>query len=210
MGSVERALRAGLPEILVCHRGFNVYHASDFRNPPLWEIPLEFKRRFPDIPMVCDHSHICCSRTRIAEIAQKALDFGYEGLMIEVHPTPDHAWSDAQQQLTPLAFAELYKQLVFKKANSQDELYQLQLSSLRELIDEADTQLMSILSARLQAAQKIGDLKKANGVAFFQHDRWSEVLGRAQAQAQKYHIQEAFAEQLFNLIHLASLDIQGE
>ncbi|MFN0201177.1 MAG: chorismate mutase [Bacteroidia bacterium] len=210
IGAIKRLQKAGITEIMACHRGFNVYHTSVLRNPPLWEIPLEFKRRMPEIPLICDPSHICGNRLDLANIAQRAMDLGFEGLILETHPTPDEAWSDAAQQITPNRFLELISQLRYRKTSSQNLLYNTYLQQLRVEIDEIDEQLLGLLADRLKLAKKIGEIKNQNGVAFFQHDRWSEVLQHIQQLAQQLGINPDFAQKLFELMHLESLEIQGE
>lgn len=209
-GAIKRLQNVGLKEIFACHRGFNVYHKSLLRNAPLWEIPLELKRRQPEIPLICDPSHICGNRENLLQIAQKAMDLGMEGLIFETHPTPDMAWSDAAQQITPVQFRQLLASLRIRKASSDDKFYNLMIQYHRSEIDEIDSRLMELIAARLEAARKIGQLKNQNGIAFYQHNRWSEVLEYVKSAAQKLGLHESFAEELFNVIHLETLEIQGE
>ncbi len=210
VGAVKRLQNIGIKTIIACHRGFNVYQKTLLRNAPLWEIPIEFKRLMPDIPLICDPSHICGNRDSLFQISQKAMDLGYEGLILEVHPNPDLAWSDAAQQITPQNFLELLLCLKTRKPSSDDRYYNSRIQFLREEINEIDTRLMELVAARVEAARKIGLLKKENGVAFYQHNRWSEVLEHCKESAAKLNLNEHFAVELFNLLHLAALDIQGE
>ncbi|MBX7242107.1 MAG: bifunctional 3-deoxy-7-phosphoheptulonate synthase/chorismate mutase type II [Bacteroidia bacterium] len=210
MGAIKRLMNAGLSTIIACHRGFNVYQKTLLRNAPLWEIPIELKRLMPEIPLICDPSHICGNRESLLKIAQKSMDLGYEGLILEVHPNPDKAWSDAAQQVTPEGFMQLLSQLRYKKQSSDDRFYNSRIQFLREEIDEIDGRLMELIAARLESARKIGQLKNQNGVAFYQHDRWTEVLSHCKQLAEQLHINENFAVELFNLLHLTALDIQGE
>lgn len=210
MGAIKRIQNMGITEILACHRGFNVYHKSVLRNAPLWEIPLELKRRLPEIPLICDPSHICGNREYLLQIAQKAMDLGMEGLILETHPNPDAAWSDAAQQITPEQFAFFLQQIRFRKSSSDDKVYNSMIQFLRNEIDELDVRLIELLAARFEVAKKIGHLKNQNEVAFFQHNRWSEVLTQCKDSANKLGVKENFVEALFNMIHLETLEIQGE
>jgi chorismate mutase len=210
VGAIKRMHNMGLTEVFACHRGFNVYHKSILRNAPLWEIPLELKRRMPEVPIICDPSHICGNRENLLQIAQKSMDLGMEGLILETHPTPDTAWSDAAQQITPAQLSQLLSQLKLRKSSSDDKVYNLMIQFLRNEIDELDTRLIELLSARFEAAKKIGQLKNQNGVAFFQHNRWTEVLEQCKNTAQKMGVHASFIEELFNVIHLETLEIQGE
>lgn len=210
MGAVDRFSRVGVKQIIACHRGFNVHHKTGFRNPPLWDIPLDFKRIRPEIRLICDPSHITGKRELVAPISQKALDLGFEGLMIETHPDPVNAWSDARQQITPADFTILLSELVYKKKAFENDIYQTRLSGLRAEIDEVDEQLVALLAQRLEAARKIGGLKQANTVAFYQHNRWDNVLRNCIAAANQHGISKDFVEQVFRQIHLEALEIQGE
>lgn len=209
-GAIERVLRAGVKEVFTCHRGFNVYGKTMLRNMPLWEIPIEVKRRFPQLKMICDPSHIAGDREYIREISQKALDLGFEGLMIETHIRPAEALSDAQQQITPQHFSELIAGLRFRAQTSNDSEYLSRVGFLRNEIDDIDQRLLELLAERLDLARKIGELKKANDVAFFQHNRWNEVVEHCTRVAKRFNLDSEFVLQLFNLIHLQSLDRQGE
>lgn len=209
-GAIQRLMRVGITEISACHRGFNVYNKSLLRNAPLWEIPLELKTIFPEIPIICDPSHICGNREYLQQIAQRAMDLGFEGLILESHPNPDAAWSDAAQQVTPENFIKLIQSLHYRKSSSDDVLFNSRLGHLRNEMDEIDARLIDLFAARVEAAKKIGNLKNQYEVAFFQHSRWSEVLKNSTEMAQKLGVNEAFIVQLFSLIHLESLKIQGE
>lgn len=209
-GALERILRADVKEVIACHRGFNVYGKSVLRNPPLWEIPIELKRQYPELPLVCDPSHIAGKRELLAEIARKALDLGYEGLMIETHPNPDAAWSDAAQQLTPAAFKDLLAHLQFRVHSTDNPSYKGQVARLRDAIDAVDSRLMGLIGERMELSKRIGLLKQQNNIAFYQHNRWTEIIEQVKQNSEDLHLNEAFMMKLFSLIHLASIDIQGE
>jgi chorismate mutase len=209
-GAIQRIQRANVGEVWACHRGFNVYGKQVFRNDPLWEIPIELKRSMPELPIICDPSHISGRRKYIPEIARKALNLGFEGLMIETHPQPDAAWSDAAQQLTPDAFKELLSHLKWRRHSTDNPSYKEQVSLLRNAIDEADVQLLQVLADRMELSKRIGMLKQENNIAFYQHNRWNNIIEQVQQNAGKLHLNDEFVLKLFSLIHLESIDIQGE
>lgn len=209
-GAMERVLRADVKSVVACHRGFDVYGKSIYRNAPLWEIPIELKREFPELAIVCDPSHIGGRRDLIEPIARKALQLGYEGLMIETHPEPDAAWSDAAQQITPATLIDLLARLRFRSRNSDDKGYQEQVSFLRGEIDEVDARLVEILAERMQLSGRIGELKEQNNIAFYQHNRWNDILQMVKANSERLDLNAEFMAKLFSLIHLESIDIQGE
>jgi chorismate mutase len=209
-GAIERVLRADVGQVFACHRGFDVYGKTRFRNEPLWEIPIELKRHYPEIPLICDPSHITGKRILIEEVARKALNLGYEGLMIETHPDPVNAWSDAEQQLTPQEFGELIRRLQFRMPSTDNPSYQEQVAILRDAIDEVDSQLLEVLANRMELSKRIGEMKSENNVAFYQHNRWNSVVEHARDEARKLGLNEEFVLKLFSAIHLESIDIQGE
>jgi chorismate mutase len=209
-GAIQRILRAGVGQVMACHRGFNVYGKSLFRNEPLWEIPIELKRTMPEIPIICDPSHISGRRKYIPEIARKALNLGYDGLMVETHPNPDAAWSDAAQQLTPTAFKELLRHLRWRLHASDDPSYKEQVSILRNAIDITDADLLQLLADRMELSKRIGALKQENNIVFYQHNRWNSIVEQVQHHAAKLQLDPDFVLKLFSLIHLESIDIQGE
>jgi chorismate mutase len=210
MGAIERILRADVKAVLACHRGFNIYGKSLYRNAPLWEIPIELKRNLPDIPLICDPSHIGGKRELIEDIAGKALKLGYEGLMVETHPDPDAAWSDSAQQLTPEAFIQMMARLRFRRANADNPGYLDEVARMRDAIDEVDGRLMELLAERMVFSRKIGTLKETNNVAFYQHNRWSGIIEHVRSAAEELGLNEEFMLKLFSIIHLESIDMQGE
>lgn len=209
-GGIERILRADVGQVMACHRGFDVYGKSLFRNEPLWEIPIELKRLLPEIPIICDPSHITGRRKYIPEIARKALNLGYEGLMIETHPNPDEAWSDAAQQLTPTAFKELLRHLQWRQHTTDNPSYKEQVAILRDAIDITDADLLQLIADRMELSKRIGSLKQENNIAFYQHNRWNAIVEQVQQHASKLNLDQEFIMKLFSLIHLESIDIQGE
>ena len=209
-GAIQRILRANVGQVYACHRGFNVYGKSRYRNEPLWEIPIELKRQMPEIPLICDPSHITGKRDLIEGVARKALNLGYEGLIIETHPTPDAAWSDAEQQLTPSDFKSLLQRLRFRLPFTDNPGYLEQVAILRDSIDHLDSTLLELLSERMKLSRKIGEMKEENNVAFYQHNRWTAIIDHVKQNSGRLSLNEDFALKLFSLIHLESIDIQGE
>ena len=209
-GAIERIRRAGVKHVLACHRGFNVYAKTMLRNAPLWEIPIELKREFPELPLICDPSHIAGKRSYLKRISQKALNLGYEGLMIETHHQPEKALSDAAQQITPENFFLLLEELDFKTSSSANEELQTMLSFLRTEMDGIDEQLIELLAERMKTSRKIGALKKENHLPFYESSRWSEVIDHCLQIAEKQDLNPDFIRKVLSLIHLESIDIQGE
>ena len=145
MGAIERIAKAGISQIGVIHRGFSYHGDSNFRNVPRWQIPIELKREFPDLQVICDNSHICGRRDTLYNVAQKALDLNFDGIMTEVHPNPDEAWSDAKQQITPATFKELTDNLTVRNQSTNDIEFLESLEHFRNEINEIDNELMDLL-----------------------------------------------------------------
>ncbi len=179
IGAIERIYKAGIERIAVVHRGFSNHGEMKFRNAPIWQLPIELKRRYPDLQIICDHSHICGKRELLADIAQRALDLNYEGLMTEVHPHPNEAWSDKEQQLTPLAYQEMVGHLVARQLTTDDKHFLQSLEFLRRQIDDLDEQLIQLIGSRMKVSEQIGEFKKLNNISVYQPARWNEILENA-------------------------------
>ncbi|MBE2274552.1 MAG: bifunctional 3-deoxy-7-phosphoheptulonate synthase/chorismate mutase type II, partial [Flavobacteriales bacterium] len=176
IGAVERLVKNGIHNIGVIHRGFSSYNVTNYRNQPNWQIPIDFKTRYPEIPMICDPSHICGRRDCIQKIAQTALDLQYDGLMIETHNDPDAAWSDSQQQITPEVFRQITDKLIVREKHFRESKFNELLASLRAQIDNLDIRLIETMTERMEIVGTIGKLKKESNVAVFQQERFSEIL----------------------------------
>ncbi|MEM9991333.1 MAG: bifunctional 3-deoxy-7-phosphoheptulonate synthase/chorismate mutase type II, partial [Bacteroidota bacterium] len=161
MGAIERIYNAGITRIAVIHRGFSFFGDSNYRNIPRWQIPIDLKSQFPDLQVICDNSHICGRRDTLQSVVQKAFDLSFDGVMTEVHPNPDEAWSDAKQQITPARFKELMDSLVLRQASTNDADFKNNIDHLRGEINELDSELWGLLGRRMQLADKIGAYKKA-------------------------------------------------
>lgn len=209
MGAIERIYKAGITKIGVIHRGFSHHGESKYRNVPRWQIPIELKRVFPDIQILCDNSHICGRRDTLLDVAQKAMDLNFDGIMTEVHPTPDDAWSDAAQQITPAQFKELTEKLKVRKP-TYDESFMDQLEHLRHQIDEIDDDLLNLLEARMKLSESIGEYKKQNNIAILQPDRWGEILERSVAKGTAKGLTKDFVYDVFKAIHKESIDKQSK
>ncbi len=208
IGALERLHKAGIRRIAAIHRGFSYFGDTAYRNLPRWQIPLELKRRFPDMQLICDNSHICGRRDTLLEVAQKALDLNFDGLMTEVHPCPDKAWSDPAQQLTPVDFAHLVGQLVVRQPTTRDAAFLETLENLRHEIDELDDELFDLLARRMQVAERIAHYKRRNNISIFQPGRWTEIIRRSVAKGQKLGLSREFVEALLKAIHDESINHQ--
>ena len=210
MGGIERVLNAGIKQVGAIHRGFSSFQKSKFRNQPVWKIPIELKSKMPDVPLICDPSHIGGSRDMIFEISQKALDLSYEGLMIETHPDPDHALSDAEQQITPAQLQKILQQVRVAEKSSDDVIFINQLEELREKIDDLDRELLEILATRLRVISQIGEYKKDNNVAVLQLERWKEISETRPEWAKSMQLNADHILELYKIIHEESIRIQTE
>ena len=205
LGGVERVYNAGIKNIGVVHRGFSTYEKTKYRNIPEWQLAIELHERFPDLPIICDPSHITGRRDMIQEVAQQALNLNYDGLMIETHNNPDKAWSDAAQQVTPPRLKEILDNLVVRNKQAENSAFNEQLDKLRMRIDEYDTKLIQVLGKRMRIADEIGRLKKENNVAVLQNLRWKQVLEKMTAEGLSENLEEEFILKLFRAIHQESI-----
>lgn len=210
IGAIERVYNAGVRDIAGIHRGFHFYGKTKYRNKPLWQIPNELRTFFPDLPIICDPSHIGGTRELVQPIAQKALDLGMNGLMIESHYDPNIALSDAQQQLTPSALNELMNNLIIRKENCDDEQTTTQLIELRKIIDEIDDELLNVLKKRIQIIEQIGAYKKEQNITIFQLERWQDILRTRGQWADKLGLSRQHVEKICQLLHEESIRVQND
>lgn len=208
-GALERILKAGIKRVGIIHRGFSSYGNTEYRNPPMWHIPIEMKRRYPGILLLCDPSHICGNRNSLRSVAQKSIDLGFGGLMIESHIDPDHAWSDAAQQITPERFAEMMDELIWRKEISSEDESLTELSALRDQIDQIDDELLSLLAERMRVIDKIGLYKKDNNMTILQTRRYNEILQRGLMKGHEFKLTREFILRYFNAIHMESINRQA-
>jgi chorismate mutase len=209
-GAVERLQRCGVKNIGLIHRGFSGYNTSGYRNTPLWQLALEMKRRMPSLPMVCDPSHICGNRTGILSVAQQAADLDYSGIMVECHPTPNEALSDAEQQLTPSELRAMLSKLTWRKADSSSIVCKEELERLRGVIDRLDEEIFSLIAERMDVAEKIGHLKLQNNLTILQSERWQGVVERVLARTEVLGLGRECVRTILEAIHLESIERQNK
>lgn len=208
IGAFERLERAGLKRLAAIHRGFSWFERTPFRNSPMWEFPIRLKAAYPELEIVCDPSHIAGRRDRIAVIAQQALDLGLSGLMIEVHEDPENAWSDADQQLTPVAYRQLVDGLIFRQAEPTATMRD-RLDELRDLIDQLDEEIAQKMGTRMDIAARIGDHKREHQVAILQPERWERIMQRQLALADHLGLSPAFVQEYMDAVHRESIRRQS-
>lgn len=204
IGALERLNGAGITRLGAIHRGFSSYDKKIYRNLPMWQIPIELKRRIPQLPIVCDPSHIGGRRDLIAPLCQQAMDLGMDGLIVESHCSPDEAWSDAKQQVNPDILDYILSMLVIREQGQTTE----PLSQLRKQIDEIDDELISMLAKRMRVCREIGQYKKEHGMTVVQTGRYSEILDKRGAQGSLLGIGADCVKGIFEHIHEESVNQQ--
>lgn len=210
LGVFERLQNIGINKIAAVHRGFYSFEKTIFRNAPIWEIPIELKRRFPSIPIICDPSHIAGDKNLILMIAQRAMDMDMDGLMIESHINPEVALTDANQQISPNELRNILKNLVVRERISDNEEFQSKLLELRLQIDRIDRELINILSERFKTVNEIGNYKKANNITILQIKRWGNIIENRLKLAEQLGLDREFLTKMLKLIHKESIRLQTE
>jgi len=208
LGGIERLYSSGIKNLGAIHRGFSTYEKSKYRNIPEWQLAIEFQNRFPDLPLICDPSHITGKRDMIFDVSQTALDLNFDGLMIETHMDPENAWSDAAQQVTPSTLIQIMEDLKIRKRTDHESDYKNSLGNLRAQINVVDNQLIEMLGKRMKVADKIGELKKEKNVAVLQSKRWNEILGNMILEGESKGLSEEFVLKMFKAIHQESINHQ--
>ena len=206
IGALERINQAGIKKLAAIHRGFSSFDKSMYRNAPMWQIPIELRRRIPDLPIVCDPSHMGGKRELIAPLSQQALDLGFDGLMIESHCDPDKAWSDAKQQVTPEVCDYIVGMLIAREGSPSTE----GISLLRQQIDKIDNDLMDLLAKRMRVCREIGEYKKEHNIQVLQTGRYNEILDKRGVQGSLTGMSPEFVKQVFEHIHEESVRQQLE
>jgi chorismate mutase len=209
IGAIERLYKVGLNKIVAIHRGFYPFQTNKLRNIPKWEIPINLKTQFPQLPVIGDPSHIAGDVCYIQEVAQKALDISLDGLMIEVHINPKQALSDAKQQLTPDEFKKLINKLKFRTQTFDPEFLD-QLATYRHQIDSIDYQILELLAQRMDIVKKIGLYKNKHNIAIFQLDRWRQIQKTRLAFGSKLGLNPDFLNKIMELIHKESINVQSK
>ncbi len=207
-GAVERIGKAGITKLGAIHRGFHLADNKPYRNAPAWDLAVQFKTDHPEIPLICDVSHITGNPELIPHVAQRALDLDMDGLMVETHCNPKKALSDAKQQITPAHLQGLWNSLIFKSAESKNIEFQNQLDLLRSKIDRIDDSIVELLSQRMNISEEIGVYKKENQVTILQLQRWQEILERTIKSGKTLNMSEKFISNLYHSIHEESIDKQ--
>jgi chorismate mutase len=208
IGGVERLYNAGIKKLGVIHRGFSTYEKTKYRNNPEWQIAIDLKNRFPDLPLIIDPSHMTGNRDMIFQVTQGALDLNYDGMIIETHIDPENAWSDAAQQVTPTRLKQILFDLTIRKETDDAYDYQSKLAKLRGKIDEFDAKLLDIIGKRMKVTEEIGMLKKEKNVAVLQNKRWNEVLNKMIIDGTQKGLSEDFIIQFYKAIHQESIQHQ--
>lgn len=204
-GAVERLEQAGLQQVGLVHRGFSSYGNTDYRNAPMWHLPLEMRRRYPEKLLLCDPSHICGRRDTLQRVAQKSIDLNFDGLMIESHPNPDAAWSDAKQQITPETLNTLLDQLIWRKSSTQEPTFTTAMNALREQINHFDDEVLLLLAQRMKVVDSIGNYKKENNITIYQRERWDDIYRRFHEKAEALGLGNYFINMLLDALHLESI-----
>ena len=206
IGAMERVNGAGLKRLAAIHRGFSSYDKKIYRNLPQWHIPIELRRRVPELPIFCDPSHIGGKRELVAPLCQQAMDLGFDGLIVESHCNPDAAWSDASQQVTPDVLNYILNLLVIRKEKHTTE----SLGELRSQIDECDNQIIEVLAKRMRVCREIGTFKKEHNMTILQTGRYNEILDKRGAQGALCGMDSEFIKKVFEAIHEESVRQQME
>jgi chorismate mutase len=209
-GAIERLQKVGLKQLGMIHRGFSSYGNTEFRNAPMWHLPIEMKRRYPEMPLICDPSHICGNRTSLQGVAQKSIDLDFDGLMLESHIDPDNAWSDAKQQVTPERLLEMLNDLVWRHETTTEQEFISALTTLREQINQVDDELLTLLGQRMKLSDKIGEYKKNNNITILQTNRWNDILERAFKKGEALGLTKEFITKYFDAVHLESIQHQNK
>lgn len=208
IGAIERCRQVGINHIMAVHRGFDQLPKGYYRNSPLWEVPIELRRAMPEIPLLCDPSHIAGKRDPLLSLSQTALDLGFDGLMLEVHPNPVEALTDSRQQITPQELTQLIEHLVLRCTDNVSADEELRL--LREEIDDIDHQTLQLLAARQAVARKIAHIKAKGNWTVLQPKRWDTLLHQRMASAHELGMDEDFVRGIYERIHTESIRIQEE
>ena len=206
IGALQRINQAGIKRLGAIHRGFSSFEQKIYRNAPMWQIPIELHRRIPELPIICDPSHIGGRRELIAPLCQQAMDLGFDGLIVESHCEPDKAWSDAKQQVTPDVLDYILGLLVIRDEHVTTE----GISQLRKQIDELDNQLMDLLAKRMNVCREIGNYKKEHNMTVLQASRYNEILEKRGVQGALTGMAPEFVAKVFESIHEESVRQQIE
>lgn len=210
VGAIERFSQAKIKKLAAIHRGFSTSLDSRYRNSPIWKNPIELKLLIPNLPIICDPSHIAGDRSLISEVCQRAIDLNFDGLMIESHHNPDLALSDKKQQINPQTLKRILSELSYKTEYSPNKNFEIELESLREKIDQIDYELLGNLKMRMEIVKQIGKAKRENKVTPLQKNRIEYLLKQRSDKARALGLSEEFIREIFSFIHSESLKSQTE
>jgi chorismate mutase len=210
IGAVERVAKAGIKQIGLIHRGFSSYGNTEYRNAPMWHLAIEMKLRNPGVMMINDPSHISGRRDILLDVAQKAIDLDFDGLIIESHIDPDKAWSDAKQQITPERLGELIDSIKWRHETTTEKEFITALEKLREQINQIDDELMQLLGQRMKIADRIGNYKKENNITILQTNRWNSIIEKAFQKGEKLGLSKDFVTKYYDAVHMESINHQNK
>jgi len=210
VGALERLHKAGLHRVAAVHRGFSSYGDFKYRNAPRWQMAIDLMQEFPDLEVICDISHICGRRDILTETAQKAYDLNFDGLMVEVHPDPDQAWSDAAQQLTPAAFQDMLRHIVRRAITTDDPDFLARMENCRSVIDEIDEEIISLIARRMLLVREIGAIKKDKNVAVLQPERFRALREALLRRGEKNELSPEFIALFLEAVHQESINQQEQ
>jgi chorismate mutase len=204
IGAIERLQKAGVKQVVAVHRGFSYYNHVKYRNVPQWEIPIALRERLPEIPIICDPSHITGAKDLIQSVSQKAMDLNFDGLMIEVHPHPEKALSDSKQQITPNELADLIQQLVIRNHEVSPTIED-KLKEMRDKIAILDDRIFELLSARMKMSAEVGTFKREHHLTIFQQEHWKQMLVKRLDALDELELSDSFVRRLMDEIHQESI-----
>lgn len=208
IGAFERLYNSGIKKLIAIHRGFSSYDTTLFRNDPQWQVPIELRRRIPELKIITDPSHICGNRHLLFDISQKAMDLNFDGLIIETHINPDKALSDSKQQITPAALGDMLKKIILREPD-QNGASQMTLAELREQIDKLDDKVIQIFEKRMKIVEDIGRFKKQQNITILQTKRWDDILRQRISLGTRKGLSEEFISKVFQAIHQESINHQN-
>ncbi len=209
-GAIERMQKSGLQNVGMIHRGFSSYGNTEYRNAPMWHLPIEMKRRYPGMLLLCDPSHISGNRILLQQVSQKSIDLDFSGIMIESHIDPDKAWSDARQQITPERLNEILIALIWRTGITNEQEFISALAQIREQINQVDDELLELIGQRMKLADKIGLYKRENNITILQTGRWNDILERAFSKGAQLGLSQEFITRYFDAVHLESISHQNK
>lgn len=204
LGAFERMEKAGITDLVAIHRGFSVYKHDKYRNVPNWELPIALKERIPDLPIICDPSHITGNRELLLEVSQKAMDLNFDGLMIETHPRPDEAWSDAAQQVTAEGLEQILRNLVLRSKDVQHDVL-AELEKMRSMTAALDDRIFFLLAERMKISEEVGRFKRSNNITILQQEHWAKIINNRLNSADDNDLSAKFIRQIMDAIHQESI-----